>query len=446
MLIEDHVRQISANAPSGKSSATMQGPQRERGLWSFLTWSFFLAQMAVGNAFAAGAAQAGSAADLNAPDSAGNSSNGANALGTPDFGAVSLGEPQPEVVPVAAAQLQANALNAAAKVGGIEQLDMTSDAGLAARAAMAQSAEASEDAQAVGEDGGSTTLPPDSSAGVIPDIDLPPIVGLPPLLDTVGDVVQGLGDTLEGALVPVVETVEDLASVLGPTLEHVLSPVSTLVDNVVDGLQSTADPLLAPVANLAEGIGGEIIEPIGSVAGEIMALADPILDAVEPVLSPIMNVVDAAEPILDPVVNAVAPVADLVEPFVQPVLEPLAPVAEPVLEILPLDIGNSGLLGGLFGVRGEADVVAGSGSLEFAADAKASGYDLFQAGTYTEFGIALQGTPAGDTAAAGELAGNVAEVVGSLLDDVTDSGNDLPSLIGSLQHEIGIRGLGEGLI
>jgi hypothetical protein len=159
-----------------------------------------------------------------------------------------------------------------------------------------------------------------------------------------------------------------------------------------------------------------------------------------------MNVVDAAEPILDPVVNAVARVADLVEPFVQPVLEPLAPVAEPVLEILPLDIGNSGLLGGLFGVGGEADVVAGSGSLEFAADAKASGYDLFQAGTYTEFGIALQGTPAGDTAAAGELAGNVAEVVGSLLDDVTDSGNDLPSLIGSLQHEIGIRGLGEGLI
>ncbi|ODT26037.1 MAG: hypothetical protein ABS54_07970 [Hyphomicrobium sp. SCN 65-11] len=452
MLNEDRVRQLSADTVPGKSGMTMQAPQRERGLWSFLTWSFFLSQLAIGNAFASGAAQAGGGVDLNAPEGTSNPSNTANALGTPDFRAVSMSEPQSAGPPTATAQEMASAVNAGPKAGGAEQHDAAGEAGTAVHAAIAQGASGAESTQAVVEEASSDGLPPTDAPGVMPGSELPPagelppVLGgvLPPVLETVNDLIGGLGPTLDGLVVPVVETIDDLASVLGPTLDHVLAPVESLVDGVLGGLQPTLDPLVASVATLAEGL-GELVEPVGSVAGEIMTLADPILDAVEPVLSPVMNAVDAAASILDPVVDVAAPVVNVIEPVTAPLLQSFASSVEPVLEILPPNIGSGGLLSGLFG-GGGSDAVASSGSIEFSATAEAAGHDLFQAGTYTEFGIALQETPSGDDAGAGDLLGNVADTVGALLGDADDNGQGVPSLIGNLHHEIGLRGLGEGLI
>ncbi len=448
MLTEDRVRQLSADAAFTKGGTTMQAPQRERGLWSFLTWSFFLSQLAIGNAFSAGAAQAGTGVDLNAPDGTASPSSAANALGTPDFRAVSMSEPGSAGPPVAAAQVMTGTVNADAKPAVIEQVDQASDAGVATQAALARSSGASEVAAS---DAASGTLPPESVPGVVPGIEiptvveLPPVLGgvLPPILETVDNLLDGLGPTLDGLLVPVVETVEDLAGALGPTLDHVLAPGVSVVDGLVGGLQPTLDPLLAPVASIADGL-GEALEPIGSVAGEIIGLANPVFDAAESVLSPFMNVVDAAQPILDPVLEVAAPVVNLIEPVVEPLLQPLAPALEPVVEILPLSIGNSGLLSGIGG--GGSDAVASSGSLEFALSANVTAHDLFQAGIYTEFGITLHETSAGDEIDGGDLLGNVTEMVGSLLGDVEDAGQGLPAAIGNLAHEIGLRGLGEGLI
>lgn len=434
MLNEDRVRQLSADTVPGKSGMTMQAPQRERGLWSFLTWSFFLSQLAIGNAFAAGAAQAGGGVDLKAPEGTTNPADTANALTAPDFRAVNMSEPQFSGPSAAAAQEMAGAVNVGPKAGGAEQLDAASEAGAAVEAAAAQSAGGSESLNAVVE-GDSGDGPPSTD---VPGAgsELLPVLGgvLPPVLETVDDLLGGLGPTLDGLVVPVVETIDDLARVLGPTLDHV-------VDGVLGGLQS---PLVAPVATLAEGL-GELVGPAASVAGEIMALADPILDAVEPVLSPVMSVVDAAAPIVDPIVDVAAPVVSFIEPIAEPLLQPLAPAVEPVLEILPLNIGNGGLLSGLFG-SGGSDAVASSGSLEFAATAEAAGHDLFQAGAYTEFGISLQQTPSGEDADVGDLIGKVADAGGPLTSDADDSGQGLPSLIGNQHHEMGLRGLGEGLI
>jgi hypothetical protein len=449
MLNEDRVRQLSAETEFAKGGTGLQAPQRERGLWSFLTWSFFLSQLAVGNAFTAGAAQAGSGVDLKEGGDASNAAKSSSALGTPDLRAISMVEPQFAAPPVAA-QPTSGEVVASAKPAGVEQIDLTSEAGLGIQAAIAQSSAAAEGAQSIaGENGGALApeVPPELIPGVElpPTIDLPPILGgvLPPALEMVDDLVDGLGPTLDGLLVPVVQTVDDLASVLAPTLDHVLAPVETLVDGVVGGLQPTLDPLLAPVAGVSEGL-GELLEPIGGVAGEIMVIADPIIDIAEPILSPVMNLVGAAEPILDPALDVAAPVFNLIEPVVEPLLQPLAPVTEPLLEMLPLNVGNGGLLSGLFGSNGGSDAIASSGSLEFAAQAEVTSHDLFQAGMYTEFGIALHETPAGSETENSDPLANVGDTIGSLLGDDADQG--LPSLIGNLQHEVSLRGLGEGLI
>ncbi len=392
MLNVDRVRHLSAETEVANSGTGLQAPQRERGLWSFLTWSFFLSQLAVGNAFTAGAAQAGSGVDLKETGDASNAAKASSALGTPDFRAISMAEPQFAAPPVAAQPILGEVI-ASPKPAGVEQLDLTSDAGLGVQAALAQSSAAAETMQLVGDDDG-VSLAPEVPPGVMPGvelpstIDLPPVLGgvLSPVLETVDNLVDSLGSTLDGLLVPVVQTLGDVASVFGPTLDHVLAPVDTLVDGVGGGLQPTLDSALGLTAG------------VPTVLGEL----------------------------------------------VEPILQPLAPVTEPLLEMLPLNIGNGGLLSGLFGSNGGSDAIASSGSLEFAAQAEVTSHDLFQAGTYTEFGIALHETSASSETGNGDPLANVGDTIGSLLGDDADQG--LPSLIGNLQHEVSLRGLGEGLI
>lgn len=489
MLSGDRGRELAADAAS-RGGAAIHGPQRERGLWSFLTWSFFLSQLAAGNAFAAGAAQAGSATDLNSPDGTADAGKiGAALLGAP--GARPLGdlEAQSATTSSAAAPLQNTSAPGDTKLGGIEQLDLASDAGIALEVAAIQGTTGSEamfsdatpPASASESD---STIAPDTPSIVLPDIELPQIVELPPVLETVGDIADALGETLDNLLTPVaeavedlasvleptldnllapvadltavlgptldgleptVETVEDLAAVLGPTLDLALAPVEALTDGLADALETALDPLLAPVANLTEDV-GNLIEPIGGIAGEIIQLADPVIDIVEPLLDPIMNAVEAAQPILDPVLEVAAPVVDLLEPTIEPLLQPLAPVAAPVLDLLPLSMGNDGFLGDLFGINEPTDAVGSTGTLEFAIDVDASPHDLIEAGAYTEFGIELNLNPIGNEGGTGDLVEHIAESVSSLVDDSDDAGNAMPSFLGSLQHDLGLRGLGEGLI
>jgi hypothetical protein len=489
MLSGDRGRELAADA-ANRGGAAIHGPQRERGLWSFLTWSFFLSQLAAGNAFAAGAAQAGSATDLKSPDGTADAGKiGAALLGTPDARPLGDLEAQSATASTAAAPLQNTSAPGDTKLGGIEQLDTTSDAGIALEAAAIQSttgseamlADAAPPASASESD---STIAPDTLSIVLPDIELPQIVELPPVLETVGDVADGLGETLESLLTPVAETVEDLASVLEPTLDNLLAPVAdltavlgptldgleptvetvedlaavlwptldlalapveALTDGLADALETALDPLLAPVANLTEDV-GNLIEPIGGIAGEIIQLADPVIDIVEPFLDPVMNVVEDAQPVLDPVLVVAAPVVDLLEPTIEPLLQPLAPVAAPVLDLLPLSMGNDGFLGDLFGINEPTDAVGSTGTLEFAVDVDASPYDLIETGAYTEFGIELNLNPIGNEGGTGDLVEHIAESVSSLVDDSDDAGNALPSLLGSLQHDLGLRGLGEGLI
>ena len=445
MLNENQVGGSALNAAE-KGGFTMQGPQRERALWSFLTWSFFLAQLAAGSAFASGAAQAGAATDLNAPDgSSGSGAAGTQLLSPPDLRALDISEADATGAPSAAGPAEGNGVLNEIGAGGAEApVELAGDNTSVPQFenALGSAAVDSPLPLAATEDDGSAAT--GDLSGI--EIALPDVTGvLPPVLETVGDLVEGLGPTLDGLLVPAVETIEDLACVLGPTLDVALSPAAELVGDLAGGLETALNPLFVPIEVLAEGA-GDLLDPLGAIGGELMQLADPAIGIVEPILAPVVKIADAAEPILDPVLEVATPAIDLVEPIVSPLLTPLAPIAQPVLDLLPASIGGDGLLGGFFAGSAPADAVSSPGALQFAAAAEANSFELIEAGAYTEFGISLQESLLNTESSSANITGDTALDISVLTDNGDDAGMPLPTLIGHLQQEIALRGLGEGLI
>ena len=450
MLDADRTRYAAQKAARARNDISLENPQRERGMWSFLTWSFFLSQIAAGNAFAAGAAQSANDFDGGLTGSA-NSTGAApaNPLATFDFHSAGGGDPQAATLSGATAHAQSGPSPTGPQSAGVERPDLASDANAApqqfAMHGDGGSGGGTIQPDAPPEAGPGAELPP--IAELPPDIGievppllgdllpplladgLPPILGdlLPPVLGSVDDLIDGLGPSLDGLLIPVVETVEDLANVLGdvlgPTLDQVLPPVEALVDGAVDAVAPIVDAILAPVEGATEVV-GELINPIVGGVEPILALVDPLVDSLEQVL-------DAALPALEPALDVVAPVLDLIPP-----------VAEPILEILPVGVANILPLGGLE----PSDVLGSPGELVFAEDGGSPIHELFQAGGYTEYGLALQETPAEHEAGAGDLLDDIAIPIDVLLGDAEGGGHQLPGFFGHLQHEAGLRGLGDGLI
>jgi hypothetical protein len=430
VLDVDRIRPIAQRPVSAKDGISIESPQRERGLWSFLTWAFFLSQLAVGNAFAGGAAQAANGIDSSA---LGNTTStgipATNALAPPDFRAFGSEETASAVLPVAAGQAHANESVPGPDFGIVERVDLAGDATTAVARPFATQGGSAPEGEANLPD-----APHDVDLGIVPfpiaemppDIGLPPVLTdlLPPIFETIDDLVDSLGPTLDGLLSPVVETVADLADALGPTLDQVLSPVEALVASAASAVLPVIESVLAPIENVIEGV-GELLEPIVGDDGPIVALAAPVIDGIESILSPVVSVAEAAQPVIEPVLDVVEPVLDVVQPIIGP-----------ILGNLPLGIG----------VDGESDVVASPGELQFAADADVAGHDLFQAGVYTEYGLALQEVPAANGIDAGDLLVNIAPTVDVLLGDDEHAGNHPPGLLGHLQHEAGLRLIGDGLI
>lgn len=423
MLDVTRARHFAQKPPSVTDGLLMGAPQRERGMWSFLTWSFFLSQIAVGNAFAGGSAQAAAAfGDHSQSSGDAHTANTTSVPGQPDVRASGGEDAETANAPRAAAQSQSASSTAGPDPVAVERVHLTDDSSSAGRSFSTQGGGLL--------DGGATE--PDVPAGEHPDVELPPlaelppVVGLPPvldgimppvldtlppILDTIDDLVEGLGPILGDILVPIVETIEDLGDVLGPVIDHVLVPIENVVENAIDDV-------------------GELTAPIGGAADQILELADPILDHVDAVLPPLPDLVEAIEPIVD-----------IAEPILD-VIDIVQPADKPILGILPLNIG-----GGMAMAEADdaIDVVAAPGHLDFGMNAEPVVHEFFQAGAYTEYGLAMQQAPAGAEGAVGELLVDVVAPFDAILGDGDDAGHGPQALFGHLQHEMGLRGLGDGL-
>lgn len=316
--------------PLGKGAALAQPqPHKERALWNFLTWSFFIAQVLAAEQFIGAQAKAAENLDLSSSDP--------NAIGT-------------TLTPESLASLDSTASasdDIRPSLGGsredlsFQSLDLGQfgDSVIDLDAiAVARAADVSQSIVVAGHsaDTGSTAAsdtPGDPLPDVLVDVVLPDILDVVgdvtgPLLDTVEDIVAtltgivgGIADPLLGTVGDVVGAVDDVVADLTQPLNSVLdltgaatSPVTVVLDvtneltDTVQNVVGTAGQLTFPLLNLA-GLdnlfnNGRYTEynielQTGSSASSGTTASDPAKSVPDVVIDVVDHVVDTAARPLD---------------------------------------------------------------------------------------------------------------------------------------------------
>jgi len=375
---------------------------RERGLWSFLTWSFFLSQILAAQQFiGSGAYAAENAADTTA---SGDGSL-ADAVTGPHSAPI-IGDGPAADEPGVAEQSDAAPSGIAGDV-----LRLPPDANL--QQELGLSLEPIDRASPT-----AASVPPElvTLAAAAPALQVA-ATGESPDLDVPGALDPILGPVLDGIVSPVLGTVGDLVGTLNPVLEPVLGTVG----GVVDTLESVLDPVVSPV-----------LATVGDLAGTL----DPVLDQV-------------AAPLLDTVGDLVSPLQPVIEPLAAPVLGSLAEVTS---EIGPLP-SLAGLgLESVAGASGAGDLLASGGSVvlqELPVISSIALDNLFVGGSYSDYNLELQSTSQNATT----VSESAMDIDAAIQDDQTgialdqsDAQTQSPIIaLPSILDEIALRGLGDGI-
>lgn len=240
--------------------------QRERGLWSFLTWSFFLSQIVAGQAFLGSAANAAQGTDLNLGEAADDGqSRIANTLAEleHDRSAIEDGSLSGETAPVMIQnrpQVDDPQLNAT----GLNAIDDASATSMSFAQGGSGTASVVGGQEIVGDGSG--------GAGDIPA----------PIQFDGGGILPGVLDiAVDGTLVPVLGVVDDLVGALNPLLAQTLSPVVGVVDDLLAAVNPVVDQALTPVFATTETALGVVFgllgaEPSGNSQFDIIASAGDI--------------------------------------------------------------------------------------------------------------------------------------------------------------------------
>lgn len=273
---------------------------RQRGMWSFLTWSFFLAQaLAAHEAFAKGVGAGQEGVDNDAGvDSA------ADAALKQAMATALSGVPGDDAAAAAAAQL------AAAMAAGVITPQMWSAIGdnpvlfkalldaLAAEQLANAAGTASADATGALPDAGGECPAGDGCDGTpigehLPGVTLPDLpieviadLGLElggNLVDAVDDIVGAVAETVIGTVDVVIsattEVVSGAVEFIGDTAEMVVSAATGLVTGTVDAVTAAAtglvDGTLNTVAAVAAPLVGETVGTVVNTAAD--AVVDPLV-------------------------------------------------------------------------------------------------------------------------------------------------------------------------
>jgi hypothetical protein len=431
--------------------------RREKGLWSFLTWSFFLSQVVGAEQASAAEARPSGAADDTASTSdtaVGQAATSGVRPPTAEIQEVATGPLVQSLAQAAAPSVFLAAAPAEFAPPGVRSTEDSSggqqtSAAPAVPVGTQPAANWAPGATPGSELGGGA---PGVGDPLLSVIEMPPVVNqvIAPVVDLVGDVVEDVGEVLdsvvEQVVVPVIGIVGDVAGdvvqVLDPVVEQVVAPVIGIVGDVAGDVVQVLDPVVEQVVAPVIGI-------VGDVVGDVVQVLDPV---VEQVVAPVVQV-------LDPIVEqVVAPVVQALDPVVAPVIEALDPLLAPVADIV------GGPLASLLGLDpgGGAPIImtpvvaASSGSLDFEG-APAAGPlvldDLFSGGNYTDYNLALQSdVPAGASSAPGAILHDVVDSAGDFLgavagNNLSDGENANSHFIGlpSILEEIGLRGSGDGI-
>jgi hypothetical protein len=238
--------------------------QREKGLWNFLTWSFYLSQAIIATQVASGSARASDPADEH---SSHNQSDQDGVLGSlPSAQAVLHADTTvpPEAVVInpswgALPIVLSGAANQDAPIPVIAPHDepVTANSGDASPTTNASYFTVSAP--------NGDVVPNHGSNDHLPDTTLPPLGGpvgdvLTPILNQVPPILGAVGDVLE----PILHGLPQLVGAVGETLEPILHDLSPVFGGVAGVVDSVAETLIAPVVN-------DLTQPVASLLGAIAA-------------------------------------------------------------------------------------------------------------------------------------------------------------------------------
>jgi hypothetical protein len=279
-----------------KGALAQPPPHKERALWNFLTWSFFIAQVLAAEQFIGAQAKAAENMDLRSSDpsaalapvkselasvdsTASNPDDVRQSLGgsldDPAFQSLKLGQFGGSVIDldsISVARVEDVSQSISVAGGGM-------DAGLSPT--------------------GDT--PGDLLPTSVVDVDIPDILGVigdvtGPLLDTVDDIVATLTDVVGDIADPLLDTVGSVVHVV----DEVLEPVTDLVADITQPLGEVVHDVLTPVTNLV----AEITEPLG-----------PILASLEGATSEVTTLLGHSEGITGAAQGVLASAGELIFPL-----------------------------------------------------------------------------------------------------------------------------------
>jgi hypothetical protein len=259
-MFSPQMRPARAIEPDGRAQTPMPLAQRERGLWSFLTWSFFISQVLAAGSFVGSSAHAAGDADA--------------AAGSTDHASAQGGAgPQHLVAALHANASEETATSAHASSNQILGQHPVDDHSGAAKAITGLP-------EQVGNHGaGSGTIAHALDVGVdrtvdagsdVRDIAAEPLTSAADQAEAViGDVVASLDTILADAAAPVVGAV---VGSLEAVADQVVAPLAGMVDAVATSLDTTIDQVAAPLV-------GTVGEIAGSFAPAIASVTAPPMDA-----------------------------------------------------------------------------------------------------------------------------------------------------------------------
>jgi len=414
-MIQQSAGQFTRNAQKATEIVDDKLPDRQRGMWSFLTWSFFLAQaVASHEAFAKGHAQGESGADGDGAHGGGDSA-AAKSLPPGMLSGVSGFDVDPAAAAQFAAAIAAGAITPqmlAAFQSDPSLLKAFIDAltgggsGHIDQALLdAAFGDGSSEGHGDGGEGGSHGEAPFPSG---------PIGGI----------------TLPGIHLPV-DVAIDLGLELGPDLGLGLE-----VGHNGINLDVNAGSLL----NLGLSLGGDGeplslgllgLNVLGGEGSLISLTGDHGLLPLGPALAPITELTGLAHDLLDQPLHLATSVATSL----------VAPLAQPV----------TSLVGDALDTVGSTGLLASGGSIVQSATSLPLLNDLFSHGEHTDYGLELRSSAAADEgpmhgSASSSIAGgvealDVVAIAGHAADGIGDlAGHLLPSVI----EELNLRGFGDG--
>jgi hypothetical protein len=215
------LQKSSQAGPEAAAAVKRPAHQREKGLWNFLTWSFFISQIVAAHHLTSSSAHA-----AEATDDKGSADTALDVAAGPDaLAALAFLDPADLQQAIAMAAKSINAGQVATGLDGLLGVETHADeegASVGARTAVPDEEPTPQVASAAAVGGDSPGGESDATGAMAGTV--------------IGPVVGEVLDLLDPILDPVITIVGDVAGVLDPVVDGVVAPVLGAVEGLVDAL------------------------------------------------------------------------------------------------------------------------------------------------------------------------------------------------------------------